>query len=151
LIEACLKVGVVRFAPSEFEGPPARRPIFSDGGRDKLAVLHRLDEVRNYMQSTVFVCGMLYETFAPGGWASCGGGGWDTGCFLLDMKKKTATIPEDPQLGGANSTVCFTSAEDVGRFVSSALDLDYWPSELRMWGERLRMKDLIRIAEHIRG
>ncbi|KAF3940565.1 hypothetical protein ABW19_dt0208435 [Dactylella cylindrospora] len=146
LISACVSAGVLRFVPAEFETSPSQRPMYLHGGR--LTVLRRLDELREsrQLESTTFSCGLFMEYFAPGGWQRCGGGGWNDGTFLVDMKHKKAVVPSD-----LNSRICLTSAVDVAQFVCAALTLPRWPAELKMYGDRLRLKDILVIAQHVRG
>ncbi|KAF3931947.1 hypothetical protein ABW20_dc0101437 [Dactylellina cionopaga] len=151
IIDACVSAGVTRFVPAEFEGSPSQRPLYTSGDRDRMTVLRRLDELREagHLMSTSFTCGLFMEYFAPGGWRGCGGGGWNDGTFLIDLKHKKATLPVDSR-AGPNAYLCLTSAEDVAQFVCGALSLDYWPPEMRMFGERLRLRDLLAIAEGVR-
>ncbi|EWC44165.1 hypothetical protein DRE_06990 [Drechslerella stenobrocha 248] len=142
---------VARFVPAEFEGSPSQRPLCSTGGRDRMTVLRQLEELRDNdeLESTTFSCGLFMEYFTPGGWLGCGGGGWNDGTFLLDLKHRKAVLPIDAD-DGANAIVCLTSAVDVAHFVASALSLEEWPAELRMFGERLRLRDLLSVAERVR-
>lgn len=158
LIDAAASVHVRRFAPAEFEGPPALRPPQVLPDRDKDASLARLRQYAqhpNYsMAYTVFTCGILYERFAPGGMAAsaigteCGIGG--EGEYLMNIRSMRARIPHY-NVAGEVVHICMTSAEDVGRFVVAALELPQWPEELRMRGERMSASDVVRVAEVMRG
>ena len=155
LIDAAAAVGVKRFAPAEFEGQSSLRPHPDPLDRGKLAALGRLQHYSQYgMQFTCFVCGILYDRFAPGGMAAAGiglgSGVAAEGDYVMDIRNLRAQIP---RYNANNQAVriCMTSAQDVGRFVVAAIDLDEWPRELRMRGERMTVLDVVGIAETMRG
>ncbi|KAI9717678.1 MAG: hypothetical protein M1812_004623 [Candelaria pacifica] len=154
LIDAAYNARVRRFAPAEFEGRPCMRPPSDALDRGKSAALERLHYYRQYLESTSFVCGILYERFQPGGMASsaiglgCGVSG--EGDYLMDIRNSKAQIPHYNAAGQVVS-ICLTSAEDVARFIVTALNLPRWPAELRMCGERMSVYDVVRTAEHIQG
>ncbi|KAK6355920.1 hypothetical protein TWF718_000298 [Orbilia javanica] len=150
IIDACLMAGVRRFVPAEFETSPEQRPLYGPG--DRMNVLGRLNEVSAHLESTVFSCGLFMETFAPGGWSASNSynNSWNDGSFLLDLRQKKALLPVD----GAQSldtVVCLTSAVDVARFVAAALFLRTWPPEMKMFGDRLRLSELLEIAQYVRA
>ena len=155
LIDAAAQAGVRRFAPSEFEGPPALRPQGPDAlDRGKRATLERLQYHQSRgMQYTCFVCGILYERFAPGGMIASrigrGSGTSSEGDYLMSVRQSRAQIPY--QANGQLATICLTSTEDVGKFVATAIGLQQWPSEFRMRGERLSVSRVVQIAEAVRG
>jgi hypothetical protein len=106
------------------------------------------------MESTVFVCGILYERFAIGGMASVAIGRStgisNEGDYLMDIRNLKAKIPHR-NAAGQEVYICMTSASDVGRFVARALGMSHWPSELRMLGERRCVNDVVRVAEAMMG
>ncbi|KAI9813418.1 MAG: hypothetical protein M1827_004093 [Pycnora praestabilis] len=150
LIDAAASVGVRRFAPAEYEGRPGLRPAGDVLDRGKTASLQRLRQYQDYIQEyTVFVCGVLYERFAPGGMATSAIG-LQTGIsgegdFLMNIRQGQARIPRQPV------AICMTSANDLGRFIVRALDLPQWPTEMTMCGERLSVADVVREAEYLRN
>ncbi|KAH0562132.1 hypothetical protein GP486_003174 [Trichoglossum hirsutum] len=155
LIDAAYYAGVRRFAPAEFEGQPSLRPLINDVfDRGQLQALDRLRLYSERMESTVFVCGILYERFAVGGMASVAIGGSTgisgEGDYLMDIRNLKAKIPHY-NAAGQEVFICMTSASDVGRFVARALSMQYWPPELRMQGERRRVYDVVRVAEAMMG
>ncbi|KAL8897532.1 MAG: hypothetical protein Q9192_002524 [Flavoplaca navasiana] len=154
LIDAAAQAGVRRFAPAEFEGPAALRPQTDALDRGKRAALERLRYYQTRgMQYTSFVCGILYERFAPGGmYASRIGlrsGIGAEGDYLMHVSQKKAQIPLGTN--GQPAIVSLTSAEDVGKFVAAAISLSQWPPELRMRGDRMSVSRLIQITEIVRG
>ncbi|KAI9842908.1 MAG: hypothetical protein M1837_006740 [Sclerophora amabilis] len=152
LIEAAVSCGVRRFAPAEFEGPPSVRPV-DILDRLKDSALERLRYYSSQIESTVFICGILYERFAPGGMVSCaiglGTGISGEGEFLVNVRNLKAEIPYDPS--GRIINVCMTSASDVARFVVRALDFAHWPTELSMLGERMAVYDIVHEIENMSG
>ncbi|KAI9781261.1 MAG: hypothetical protein M1835_004334 [Candelina submexicana] len=154
LIDAAYNARVRRFAPAEFEGRPSMRPVPDALDRGKSEASQRLHYYRQYLESTSFVCGILYERFHPGGMASLaiglGCGVSEEGDYLMDFRNSRAQIPHYNAAGQIVS-ICLTSARDVARFVVTALNLPRWPAELRMCGERMSVYDVVRTAEHIQG
>lgn len=154
LIDAAFKVGVSRFAPAEFEGLPSLRPVPDalDRGRS-----HALERLRQYqprgMQYCVFVCGIFYERFAPGGMIASnigrGSGISGEGDYIMNTRQMRAQVPYETN--DQPATICATSVQDVGRFVAAAIGMLQWPVELRMCGERMNVSDLVRVAEIFRG
>lgn len=154
LIDAAFRAGVHRFAPAEFEGRPSLRPVQDALDRGRRGALERLHQYQpRGMQYCVFVCGIFYERFAPGGMIASnigrGSGISGEGDYVLNTRHMKAHIPHEPD--GPAATVCITSAQDVGRFVAASVGMPHWPSELRMCGERMNFSDLVRVAEVIRG
>ncbi|CAO1597722.1 hypothetical protein XANCAGTX0491_001520 [Xanthoria calcicola] len=154
LIDAAAQAGVRRFAPAEFEGPAALRPQQDALDRGKWAALERLRYYQTRgMQYTSFVCGILYERFAPGGmYASRIGlrsGIGAEGDYLVNISQRKAQIPYGTN--GQPAIVSLTSAEDVGKFVAAAISLPQWPPELRMSGDRMNVSRLVQIVEMVRG
>lgn len=68
----------------------------------------------------------------------------------MDVRKGEAEVPGLSERGD-EVFACFTAAEDAGRFVARCLEIREWPEQLRMCGERLRMVDVVRIAEEVIG
>lgn len=69
LIEAAAQAHVRRFVPSEFGGPPGLRPEgdpLDNKRRDAIILLAKRKETHE-MQFAVFVCGVFFERFGPGG------------------------------------------------------------------------------------
>lgn len=154
LIDAAAQAGVRRFAPAEFEGPAALRPQQDALDRGKRAALDRLRYYQTRgMQYTSFVCGILYERFAPGGmYASRIGlrsGIGAEGDYLVNISQRKAQIPYGTN--GQPAIISLTSAEDVGKFVAAAISLPQWPPELRMSGDRMNVTRLVQIVETVRG
>lgn len=154
LIDAALQAHVRRFAPAEFEGLPSLRPVPDPLDRGRRAALERLQQHQaRGMQYCVFVCGIFYERFAPGGMIASklgrGSGISGEGDYVMNVRRMKAQIPHGPN--GRPAPVCITSVQDVGRFVAAAVGISPWPTELRMCGERTDFSTLVRTAELMRG
>ena len=159
MIDAAVKAGVKRFAPAEFEGRPTKRAddnyINRSLDRGKSAVLAHLHRNRHQIESTVFVCGVLYERFAPGGLQQnrmgTNTGVSQEGNFMIDVRNMRAHVPWRNS-AGQEVSMCLTAASDVGRFVTKALDIQQiWPPELIMHGERLTSYELLSMVARARG
>jgi NmrA-like family len=155
LIDAAAAAHVRRFVPSEFEGSPTARPVNDIFDCGRRAALSRLQHYESQgMKFTVFSCGLFYERFGPGGMrayqiglrSAIGG----EGEYIMDIRNCKAMIPYFNS-AGQPVYVCMMSARDVARFVVAALDLSYWPRELRMKGERMAVSDVVSIGEALRG
>ncbi|KAI9678031.1 MAG: hypothetical protein M1817_005975 [Caeruleum heppii] len=141
LIDAAVRQGVRRFAPAEFEGAPEFRPYDDPFDHGQSAALDRLLDNSDLIASTTFVCGVLYERFAPAGLRSIGMGRArgieDEGSYIMDIPDARAQLPYfDVDGEVVSATVCLTSMADVARFVVSALDFAYWPPQLRIAGRQ---------------
>ncbi|KAF8857786.1 isoflavone reductase family protein-like protein [Acephala macrosclerotiorum] len=160
LIDAAAHSGVRRFVPAEFEGPPTRRPRNDPLDRGRSACLDRLRHWRGHhrrpMDSTIFSCGVFYERFARGGLSSYGIGAssntYYQGSYLMDVENGTAEVVERHS-NGHQVHVTMTSIYDVARFLVAALDidLDRWPGEFRMSGDRITVAQIVQWAESIKG
>ena len=158
LIHAAAANGVSRFAPAEFgslpsaSSEPQSDPL--DRGRAYATVL--LEHYKNTqgMEYTLFICGILYERFAPGGLyqyalalqAAAAG----EGDYILNVRNMTAEAPiwdSDNEL----VELCLTSAQDVAKFVVEALGMRHWPVLLTMSGERMTVQELVALVEQVRG
>jgi hypothetical protein len=154
LIEAAVACRVRRFAPAEFEGQPGLRGSNDPLDRGKALALAHLQHYQNYIRSTVFVCGVLYERFSVNGMLShrigvnTGYGG--EGDYILDARTMEGEVPVYDSAGNY-SYLCLTSAYDVGRFVTRALDMPQWPAEMSMCGERISVYRLVEAIKACRG
>ncbi|KAF2278840.1 NAD(P)-binding protein [Westerdykella ornata] len=154
LIEAAVACRVRRFAPAEFEGRPSLRSPNDALDRGRALALAHLQHYQSYIQSTVFVCGILYERFSVNGMrahrigVSTGYG--NEGDYIVDARRMMA---DAPVYDAANNLayVCLTSAYDVGRFVVRALDMVQWPAEMSMCGERMSVNALVEAIKIYRG
>jgi hypothetical protein len=152
MIDAALKAGVSRFVPAEFGGLSEKRPAALERGQ-RLARNRLREHVEEGMSYTLFSCGIFYERFAPGGLATFAmgnvSGNNGEGEYLMNVRTMRSQIPHDSSQQPA--TICMSSMDDVALFIVTALDLPRWPNELRMYGARMNVSDIVRIAERLRG
>lgn len=154
LIDAAVEAHVRRFAPAEFEGLPSLRPMPDALDRGRRAALERLRQYQSRgMQYCVFICGIFYERFGPGGMIASnigrGSGISGEGDYLMNIREMKAQIPHGSN--GRPASVCITSVQDVGRMVAAAVGMPQWPTEIRMCGERTDFSALVRTAELMKG
>jgi len=108
------------------------------------------------MDFTVFTCGIFYERFARGGLGSFDIGAnsnvFYQGSYLMDVENGTAEVVEQ-HADGRPVHVAMTSVNDVARFVVAALELniDDWPDEFKMSGDRISVAQIVQWAESVRG
>ncbi len=155
LIKAAVSVRVRRFAPAEFEGLPQLRPANDPLDRHRSLALHWLNHYSQFVQSTRFVCGILYERFQPGGLAQSimglSSGFSGEGDYIMNCRTMEAQVPAYDAENNSDVAICMTAAQDVGRFVTKAIDLKQWPAELRMCGQRILVKDLVATVSRLKG
>jgi hypothetical protein len=107
------------------------------------------------MKFTIFSCGIFYERFARGGLASLDIGSstgvYYQGTYLMDVEHSTATIVE--KSNQQPIFVCLTSVYDLARFLAAALELELqgWPTEFRMYGDRMTLAEVLQWGEYIKG
>jgi hypothetical protein len=153
LIEAAVSSRVRRFSPAEYEGRPSVRPPGDVLGRNRQQAecLEQLQLHASVLEYTVFVCGIFYERFAPGGLQAYQLGGQThyagQGDFLMDVGANTAEIVETTN-SGHPVRLSMTSLNDAANFIVRALDLPDWPSELRMRGARMTPAEIVATAEN---
>jgi hypothetical protein len=154
LIEAAVQCRVRRFAPAEFEGQPGLRgqnDILDRGRNAALAMLHHY---RGHIQSTVFVCGILYERFSVNGMLSHHMGTntyfGNEGDYIANPRNMTAVAPVWDSVQNY-SYLCLTAAYDVAQFVVRSLDMQSWPTEMSMCGERMTVNALVEVIRACRS
>lgn len=179
LIKAAVSAQVRRFAPAEFEGPPQLRPPNDPLDRQRSIALSWLRHYRNNIEHTVFICGVLYERFQPGGLPRAmiahNTNYHGEGAYIFDCARMSAESPSLSPSNQPNVTICMTSVRgewkkllvfsawyvlltsrlylhaDVARFVTKAIDLRTWPPELRMCGERVTVHNLTILVQRLKS
>lgn len=155
LINAAISAGVSRFAPAEFEGLPSLRPNNDELDCGKAAVIDYLFQNQERIEYTCFVCGILYEHFAPDGLYISSRIGHsspisDEGDYLMNLSTMYAELPHS-NAAGTPVRLRLTAGQDVGKFVARAIALPQWPPVLSMSSERLTTRQLLSIVENVRG
>lgn len=141
LLDAAIKAGVKRFAPSEFlTRSHAEDPIqlFSLQWPVEEAV------AKSGLEYTFFENGIFMNYLASGteglGFLS------KPYRFLFNVEECKAILP-----GDGTAYIVYTRVEDVARFVAASLEMGKWPVISQMQGERLTLNEILRIVEDIRG
>ena len=140
LLDASVKAGAKRFAPSEFSvhsTPNNRIEVW----RHKWTVVEALRK-----------SGLEYTLFEPGVFTNYLGEGTE-GLghlhplrFTFDVENCTMRIP-----GDGSGELVMTRVEDVGRFVAASLDLPSWPEISQMRGDKKTLNEIVKLAEAVRG
>ena len=140
LLDAAVRAGAKRFAPSEWN----------------LTILHDttygLYKPKAVVAEAVRKSGLEYTFFENGvfmnylGHGTPGAGYINNFSFAVDIGKCTAAIP-----GDGNNKIPFTLTKDVGDFVTASLDLDKWPEVSMMAGDLKAYNEILALAEDIRG
>jgi hypothetical protein len=157
LLKAAVAQGVRRFAPAEYEGRPTLRPTPDPLDRGKRTILQWLDHYRqqNQIESTVFVCGILYERFGPGGLRAHRLGLQtdlsSEGDYIVNVRTMKADAPVYDRNHHLNVYICLTAAQDVARLIVRAINIPHWPPEMTMAGERMTVHDLTTAIVRVRG
>lgn len=139
LLQSALRVGAKRFAPSEF-APHGLHDDTIEVYRRKAVVA---DAVRKSgIEYTLFDTGFFMDALAVG----APGATPSPYKPIYDVENLTATIPGD---GSAYMT--YIRGEDLGKFVAASLELEKWPEVSRMIGDRKTFKEILRLAEKVRG
>ena len=138
LVDASVRQGVKRFAPSEFN--------VSRKHDDPLIWYRPKAVVADYVRKsgleyTFFETGLFMSAIGPEGLGHIG-----SHKFVIDIGKCTAQIP-----GDGNAKVAMTRVEDIGLFVAASLELDKWPEVSRMAGDVKSYNEIVRLAEAARG
>lgn len=155
LIKAAVSIRVRRFVPAEFEGLPQLRNANDPLDRGRTVARQYLQHYSQFIQSTTIVCGIFYERFQPGGLQhtriGLTSGMSGEGDYIMNCRNMSAKVPAYDADENMTVTICMTAAQDVARFVTKALDLQHWPAELRMMGQRVLVKDLVETVQRLKG
>ncbi|KAJ3885456.1 hypothetical protein GG344DRAFT_59204 [Lentinula edodes] len=155
LLQAALTVPTFRrFAPSEFTAAPSEQvadkvKLF----QMKLPIIHSLRKAKqerpDSFEFSIINCSMFmnylgYGNTKPEGHKAFG----HLGAFpyVYDLSKHTADIP-----GDGEKQIRYTSADDVGKFVAAATQLDVWEEHFEMAGEVTTMNEILRMCEDVCG
>ena len=69
----------------------------------------------------------------------------------MDCRTMEAQAPVYDSEGNPDVTICMTAAQDVARFVTRAIDLPQWPAEMKMYGHRVAVRELVAQVQRMRG
>ncbi|CAF3709153.1 unnamed protein product [Rotaria sordida] len=141
LLDACLEAKVKRFAPSEWSGKNEANSAIQLSRELKVPVRNKIKT--SDIEFTVFMPGLFMDYFASPQRASSS---LPPDIVGIDFNKCKANI-----VGTGDEPLCTTRADDVGKFVAAALDLDKWDEKMGIVGSRTTWNQLIKLGEKIRG
>ncbi|KAH6714896.1 hypothetical protein BKA61DRAFT_548605 [Leptodontidium sp. MPI-SDFR-AT-0119] len=144
LIDACVEVGVKRFAPSEWAFYQVDAFAMYQGKRTIRQYLKDLNRDRKVLEYCLFLPGVFMNYLGPPEKMDK-----DVSYtqMFLDFEKCRAILPE-----GSDATVSFTTLGDIATTVSKALDYDgEWPNIGGISGNRTKISELLQLGEKIRG
>lgn len=152
LLQAGLSVPTVRrFAPSEFAVDSEQIPMKVN--QKKLPILRSLkqakDERPGSFEYSRFSCGIFmnylgYGNTKPEGYKAHGH--LPIFPFFIDLSKRVAAVP-----GDGERRIVYTLAEDVGKFVAAASQLEVWEERYDMASEVMTFNQVIRACEEVCG
>ncbi|KAJ3778177.1 hypothetical protein FB446DRAFT_714579 [Lentinula raphanica] len=154
LLRAALAVpSFRRFAPSEFAIDSKQVGAFVSLYKNKLPIIDLLQRVKqeraDSFEYSLFECGIFmnylgYGNTKPGG--DKVHGHLARFPLIFNLSTQSADIP-----GDGEKQLWYTRAEDVGKFVAAATQLDSWEVYNNMAGEILSMNEVVRLCEDVCG
>jgi hypothetical protein len=155
LLNAGLRAGVERFTPAEFGIGPlgAQRVDVLQPSQEILAHLRKAKESNPNFEYAGFHVGLFmnYLGYGARDEDAALNGLRDDWIFLFDVKNMKATIPLTEE--GDVPSMTMTEIGDVGRFVAATclLPKGTWTEDFSMTGDTLRLDEIVRIIEQVRG
>jgi hypothetical protein len=114
-----------------------------------------LEHYRNNIESTIFVCGVLYERFGPDGLENHRLGLntnlYHEGDYIVNVRTMRASAPVYDANYQVNINISMIAAQDAARLIVRAIDLPRWPRELAMVGDRMTVLEVCKTVERVRG
>ncbi|KAJ3930259.1 MAG: hypothetical protein NXY57DRAFT_962854 [Lentinula lateritia] len=153
LLRAALSVPTIRrFAPSEFAVNSEQVPSIKLY-QMKLPIIHSLRQVKqertDSFEYSLFSCGVFMNYLGYGNTKPEGHkahGHMPHFPYIFDLSKHSADIP-----GDGEKQIVYTRAEDVGKFVAAATQLEAWEEYSEMAGDVLTMNEVLRLCEDVCG
>lgn len=154
LLRAALSVSTFRrFVPSELAIDSEQIAEVVEIYRRKLPILRSLEKVKKErsgsFEYTRFNCGIYMNYLGYGNTKPEGHkahGHLARFPFIIDVSKRTANIP-----GDGEKEIVYTRAEDVGKFVAAATQLEVWDEFNDMAGDVMSINQVIRLCEEACG
>ncbi|KAJ3775746.1 hypothetical protein FB446DRAFT_723975 [Lentinula raphanica] len=152
LLRAALSVpSVRRFAPSEFSVNSEQVPGV-ELYQLKLPIIRLLRQIkqeRPEFEYSLFNCGVFMNYLGYGNTKPDGHrahGHMPHFPYVFDLSKRSADIP-----GDGEKQLIYTRAEDVGKFVAAATQLEAWEEYYEMAGDVLTMNEILHLCEDACG
>lgn len=154
LLRAALSVPTFRrFVPSELAIDSEQVAEVVELYRMKLPILRSLEQVKKQhsgsFEHTRFNCGIYMNYLGYGNTKPDGHkahGHLAQFPWVIDLSKRTADVP-----GDGEKEIVYTRAEDVGKFVAAATQLEVWDEFNDMAGEVVSINQVIRLCEEACG
>ncbi|KAJ3985611.1 hypothetical protein F5890DRAFT_1122836 [Lentinula detonsa] len=152
LLRAALSVpSIRRFAPSEFSVNSEQVPSV-ELYQMKIPIIRSLRQVKQErpdFEYSLFSCGVFmnylgYGNNKPEGHKAHGY--MPHFPYIFDLSKRSADIP-----GDGEKQLVYTRAEDVGKFVAAATQLEAWEEYNDVAGDVLTMNEIVRLCEDVCG
>ncbi|KAK0621883.1 hypothetical protein B0T17DRAFT_306311 [Bombardia bombarda] len=144
LVDAAIAAGVKRFAPSEWGAQHVEGLDWYGGKAVIRDYLKEKNKDKKVIEYTLFRCGNLMQYLASP---------YKTSAHIqpmsmaIDIHNRRALI-----VGDAPSLSTWTTIQDVAKIVAKAVDYEgEWPAEGGVRGTNISSRDLIALAEKIRG
>ena len=141
LLNASLEAKVKRFAPSEWAGQHENDTLVSLYRHLKFPVREKVKA--SGIEFTIFINGLFMDYFVSPQRASQS---LPPHTLAVDFNKCEAAI-----VGTGDEPFSITLADDVGKFVAAALDLDRWDEKMGMVGSQTTWNELVKLGEEVRG
>jgi hypothetical protein len=160
LLNAAVRVGVKRFVPSEWSIGPVGSKQLTLFAAAKPAVWEACENsgiewsrfnVGVFMNYLGIGCSgdKEFEEAACAGVDRSGDMPAGDGSFLFSMASATAEIPL--KADGSYPRYWITEINNIGEFVAAALELQKWERDMNIVGSVIRLDDLLKLAEDVRG
>ncbi|KAJ5908180.1 hypothetical protein N7495_000862 [Penicillium taxi] len=146
LIDAAVEAGVNRFAPSEWAGSgiPESMPWYAYKGRTR-QYLEELNKEKTVLEYTLFQPGFLMNYLTRPYKSSKHVHQLD---IHWDLEKRRVLMMEE----GDNDRITLTTVQDIANVVTRAIDYEgKWPTVGGMKGTDMTMRELLALAEEVRG
>ncbi|KAK7402525.1 hypothetical protein QQX98_011733 [Neonectria punicea] len=144
LIDACIEVGVKKFAPSEWAFYSVDTYPMYDGKRVVRQYLENLNKTKKVLEYCLFLPGVFMNYLGPPEKLSANVSYTQ---LFMDFGACRAILPAGP-----DATVSFTTLEDVARVVTKAIDYEgEWPVMGGISANKTKISDLLQLGGEIRG
>ncbi|KAI1323658.1 hypothetical protein F5Y16DRAFT_332710 [Xylariaceae sp. FL0255] len=145
LIDACVRVGVKRFAPSEWGSAGLDDLPWWRGKQEIRECLARVNEKEKVLEYTLFQPGLFLEYLASPYKTAKHLSPLET---IFDFQNRRAVIVD----GHEDAIITLTSVHDLAEAVATAVNYNgEWPVNGGIAGNRLTVSQVVAMGERIRG
>ncbi|KAK1756298.1 hypothetical protein QBC47DRAFT_451855 [Echria macrotheca] len=145
LIDAAVRAGVKRFAPSEWATSSLHHMPWYQAKADIRAYLAELNKERKVLEYTLFQPGLFTNYL---GWPHRVAKHLHLFQIPLDYQNRRALVVDGQQ----DARITLTTVSDLTRVVAAAIDYEgEWPVDGGIRGEELTVAEIIALGEKLRG